>query len=129
MVSNMIQHFDLSRSHLATASDVREALDHAYQAKPKDPVRIAQLNDHLRHHMATARMHAHLAEVHALYDLRGSVDQLFQALTAEPQPVEIPRRPAEVLELVPHVDERCPNCSHVLYLGECPDCADGLLKS
>jgi len=96
MVSNMIQHFDLSRSHLTTASDVREALDKAYQAQPHDRVRIAYLNDHLRHNMAVARMHAHLAEVQALYDLRSSVDQLFQALTAEPEPVPHPGRPSLV---------------------------------
>lgn len=89
MVSNMVQHFALSTDRLAVAEGVREALDQAYQARPKDPVRIAYLNDHLRHNMAVSRMHAHLAEVQALYDLRSSVDQLFQALTAEPDPIEV----------------------------------------
>ena len=63
MVPNMAQHFALSTDRLAVAEGVREALDQAYQARPKDPVRIAYLNDHLRHNMAVSRMHAHLAEV------------------------------------------------------------------
>lgn len=126
MVSNMVQHFDRSTHRLSVAEDAREALDKAYQARPKDPVRIAYLNDHLRHNMAVARMHAHLAEVQALYDLRASVDQLFQALTAEPEALEAgPTRPP--LELV-HGDYRCPNCQQATYAGQCPDCKDGLLK-
>lgn len=121
MVPNMVHHFDRSTHRLSVAEDAREALDKAYQARPKDPVRIAHLNDHLRHNMAVARMHAHLAEVQALYDLRGSVDQLFQALTAEPD-APMPR-PA--LELV---NPRCGNCGQATYQGVCPDCADGLLS-
>lgn len=97
MVPNMAHHFALSLDRLTVAEDVRAALDQAYQARPKDPVRIAYLNDHLRHNMAVSRMHAHLAEVQALYDLRSSVDQLFQALTAEPEPLGAPRPVFQVI--------------------------------
>lgn len=133
MVSIM-SHFDKSVARLTAAEDVREALDQSYKARPKDPVRIAYLNDHLRHHMAVSRMHAHLAEVQALYDLRASVDTLFQALTAEPEPIEAILRGTAAaarppLELVTGEPEaRCANCEHVLYSGTCPDCADGLLS-
>jgi hypothetical protein len=83
-------HFGLAVDRMAAGADVRETLDLAYECRPKDPVLIAQLNDHLRHNMAMARLHAELAQVQvfkqqvqATNDLRASVDQIHQWLTTD----------------------------------------------
>lgn len=125
-----MNHYLASVERLRDAEDARASLDQAYMARPKDPVRIAYLNDNLRHNMAVSRMHAHLAEVHALYDLRASVDSLFQALTAEPDYLEDTELPAlRVLEgMAQGVAPTCPNCEGATYSGTCPDCADGRLS-
>lgn len=119
-----MNHYDRATEHLTAAQLAREALDRTYAGTVTDAHRrkIAALNDAMRHNMAVARMHAHLAEVDAIYDLRGSVDTLFQALAAEPEPLT-PVGP--VLELV---NPRCPNCEQATYSGECPDCKDGVLS-
>lgn len=89
----MINHYELALEHMTTAGVLRDALNEAYRARPKNPIEIAQLNDDLRQTLTMAKLHTNLAEVGALYDLRASVDQLFQALTSEPEPRPASPRP------------------------------------
>jgi hypothetical protein len=77
----MTDHFGLAVERLCAGTDYRETLDLAYEARPKDPRLIAHLNDQLRHNMAVSRLHAELANVQALYDIRSSIDQILQWLT------------------------------------------------
>lgn len=77
----MTDHFGLAVERLVAGNDVRVTLDLAYQQRPIDPREIAALNDQLRHNMAVSRMHAMLAEVQALQDIRASVDSIYQWLT------------------------------------------------
>lgn len=82
----MTNHADLARQCLASSIDLREAFRLAQNAKPKDHARIAVLASDQHYAFESARLHADLAQVQAIDDLRAEVTRLIDDLTGVPDP-------------------------------------------
>ena len=87
----MTDHFARSVELMDRAESLRSSIDLAHTERPKNPVKIARLNDRLRFTLTMAKLHANLAEVQAMYDLRAEVTELVCDLTSVPPFIPQPR--------------------------------------